>query len=129
MSDAPVTLLSPAAGYAEGAIAKGPLLFVSGQIGVDPSGHPGDFVAQFARALDRVLAVVDSAGGRPEDLARMTIYVTDMEAYRRSRRRLGPLWRSRLGRHYPAMALIGASALVDPEALVEIEAVAALAKG
>ncbi|MBT8494412.1 MAG: RidA family protein, partial [Deltaproteobacteria bacterium] len=73
-----------------------------------------------------VLAVVAAAGGQPEHIMSMTIFVTDIDAYRRDYKRLGPVWRERLGKHYPAMALIGVSELVEPRAKVEIQAVAAL---
>jgi len=97
------------------------LLFVAGQ-----TGAPGDFTAQFARALDRVLEVVRAAGGRPESVARMTVFVTSAADYRAALEPLGEAWRERMGRHYPAMTLVEVRALVDPEATVEIEATAAL---
>jgi enamine deaminase RidA (YjgF/YER057c/UK114 family) len=115
-------------GYANGVVTRGRTLHVAGQIGWDPSGAftARDLAGQLAQALDNVLEVVRAAGGRPEDVARMTVYVTDLEAYRRSLREIGAAWRARFGRHYPAMALVGVAGLVEPEALVEIEAVAAL---
>jgi enamine deaminase RidA (YjgF/YER057c/UK114 family) len=119
---------APARGYSAGMVATGPVLYVAGQVGWDAEQRfaSDDFAAQFASALDNVLAVVRAAGGRPEDVAQMTIFVTDIAAYRRSTRALGLLWRERLGRHYPAMALVAVSALVEPRALVEIQAVAHL---
>jgi enamine deaminase RidA (YjgF/YER057c/UK114 family) len=83
-----------------------------------------DFVTQFDRALGNVLAVLREAGGRVEDLGRLTIYVTDMVQYRASLKPLGAAYRARMGMHYPAMALVEVGALVDPGALVEIEATA-----
>lgn len=71
-----------------------------------------------------MLAVVASAGAGPSDIARMTVYVTDLDAYRTRLREVGAVWRARLGKHYPAMALVGVAGLVEREALVEIEAVA-----
>jgi enamine deaminase RidA (YjgF/YER057c/UK114 family) len=132
MSEGRVRIVSPAAlapavGFAHGAIATGTMLFVGGQVGVDLDGKFADgFVAQFQRALGNVLAVVAEAGGRPHDLARMTVYVKDVGEYRRCRSELKAMWQTALGRHYPAMALVGVTELVDPEALVEIEAIAAL---
>lgn len=104
----------------------GRVLFVAGQAGWErrAEGVPPGFTEQFARALDKVLAVVKAAGGRPEDVGRMTIYVTSLPAYRESLKPLGELWRSRFGRHYPAMALVEVSGLVDEGAVVEIEATA-----
>lgn len=118
------------------------ILFVAGQTAADASAEEPDpiaspggddtdarvgrFVAQFGAALDRVLAVVREAGGMPTHVGRLTIYVTDMDAYRSSLEPLGEAYRERMGRHYPAMALVEVKRLVDPGALVEIEATAAI---
>lgn len=105
------------------------LLFVAGQIGVAAGASPAaapPFVSQFDAALAAVLTVVGEAGGAPEHVARMTIFVTDMGAYRAASKPLGESWRARLGRHYPAMTLVEVKSLVEPAALVEIEATAAL---
>lgn len=113
-------------GYANGRSGHGTALHVGGQIGWNERGEfefP-DLVRQFAKALDNVLAVVRAGGGAPSDIAAMTVYVTKIQEYRDTRRQLGPIWRERMGQHYPAMALVGVSALVEPEAVVEIEAVA-----
>src|SRR6185312_4269914 len=83
-----------------------------------------DLVGQFAQALDNILAVLGAAHGHVEDIAEMTMYVTDMPAYRAARKQLGPIWRERFGSYFPAMALVAVSALVEPEAVVEIQAVA-----
>jgi enamine deaminase RidA (YjgF/YER057c/UK114 family) len=117
-------------GWNHGLLAPrgGRLLFVAGQTGLEPGtpGTPRDFGAQFARALDKVLAVVRAAGGEPHDVARMTLYVTDLAAYRASLTPLGDAWRARFGKHYPAMALVEVTGLVDPGALVEMEATAVI---
>ena len=115
-------------GYANGRIASGRTLHVGGQIGWDEQGAfaPGGLVPQLARALDNVLAVVRAAGGAAEDIASMTVFVTSIEDYRAARRALGPVWRERMGRHFPAMALVAVTALVEPEAVVEIQAIASL---
>jgi enamine deaminase RidA (YjgF/YER057c/UK114 family) len=106
----------------------GRVLFVAGQDAAEPGGEVAtdDFVEQFRRALDKVLIVVRAAGGGPEDLGRMTVFVTDLDAYRASRRALGGVWRDAMGRHYPAMALVEVQRLVDPRALVELEATAVI---
>ena len=108
--------------------AGGRVLFVAGQTAGGPDGRAesGDFAAQFARALGRVLAVVRAAGGEPEHIGRMTVFVTDLPAYREARAELGAVWRAHMGRHYPAMALVEVSGLVEPGARVEIEATAVL---
>ena len=117
-------------GWNNGLIARqgGRLLLVAGQAGWETgaAGQPADFAAQFARAVDKVLAVVRAAGGDAGDIGRMTVYVTDLAAYRASRQALGELWRARFGRHYPAMALVEVRGLVDEGALVEIEATAVI---
>ena len=117
-------------GWNNGLVWSGPgrILFVAGQAAADAEGRiVGEgFVEQFALALDRILDIVKAAGGAPDSIARLTIFVTDMDAYRSSLKPLGAAYRERMGRHYPAMALVAVSELVDPEALVEIEATAVL---
>ncbi len=115
-------------GYSNGAIVRGATLFVAGQVGWNAAGvfESKDLPGQFAQALDNVLAVVRAAGGKAEDIAKMTIYVTDLDAYRNSLRDVGRIWRERLGKHFPAMALVGVAGLVETEALIEIEAIAAV---
>jgi enamine deaminase RidA (YjgF/YER057c/UK114 family) len=125
----PEALAAPK-GWNHGLLAErsGRILFVAGQTAAEKSGEIAerDFVAQFAKALDNVLAVVRAAGGEHEHIGRMTIYVTDIEAYRAAPKSLGEVYRERMGRHYPAMALVAVSSLVDARALVEIEATAVL---
>jgi enamine deaminase RidA (YjgF/YER057c/UK114 family) len=113
-------------GYANGRIGRGRAVHVAGQIGWDEHGKlvSHELVGQLAQALDNVIAVVRAAGGAPEDIATMTIYVTDIAAYRAAQKELGAAWRARLGKHFPAMALIGVSQLVEPQATVEIQATA-----
>ena len=112
-------------GYANGRYGRGRVVHVGGQIGWNDKGTFADgFVAQFAQTLDNVLAVVRAAGGRPEDIAEMTAYVTDMPAYRNARKELAAVWKERLGRFFPAMALVAVTALFEEQALVEIQAVA-----
>jgi enamine deaminase RidA (YjgF/YER057c/UK114 family) len=115
-------------GYANGMSGAGTVVFVAGQIGWDPTGRFAgpDLLAQFDQALANVVAVVEAAGGAPTDLASMTVYVTDIDAYRSAGKQLGAIWRARLGKHFPAMALVAVSALVEREAVVEIQAYAVL---
>jgi NAD(P)-dependent dehydrogenase (short-subunit alcohol dehydrogenase family)/enamine deaminase RidA (YjgF/YER057c/UK114 family) len=117
-------------GWNNGMLAQagGRVLFIAGQTARDGSGQvpAADFVAQFDRALGNVLAVVRQAGGGAEDIGRFTIYVTDMSEYRGSLKQLGEVYRRRMGTHFPAMALVEVTSLVDPQALVEIEATAVL---
>ncbi len=117
-------------GYANGIIGEGRVLFIGGQVGWDvrttPPRFPSTFAGQFEQALANVLEVLRAAGGAPEQLTRFTIYVTDKRAYLASLEALGATWKRLLGRHYPAMALVQVVALVEDEALVEIEATAVL---
>ena len=117
-------------GYSHGVLAPagGRLLFVAGQIGWDADGRlVGDtFVAQFGRALANVAAVVRAAGGAPEHLARLTVYVTDRREYLADLAAVGEAYRAVMGRHYPAMALLEVSGLLEPGAKVEIEGTAVL---
>jgi enamine deaminase RidA (YjgF/YER057c/UK114 family) len=122
--------LGPPRGFAHGIItaAGGRVVFVAGQIGTveGASDAPDDLVVQFDRALARVLIVVSAAGGGADRIARMTVYVTDMARYRASRSALREVWQRHMAAHYPAMALVEVTSLVDPEAMVEIEATAVL---
>lgn len=123
--------LGPPRGFSHGmeAPAGGKLLFVAGQTAADADGRVEEsgVVEQFTRALEKVLVVVRAAGGGPADVGRLTIYVTDLEAYLAARKELGPAYRALMGRHYPAMALVEVRGLVDQGALVEIEATAVVA--
>lgn len=118
----------PPRGYANGTAAAGEVVHVAGQIGWDTEGRvvSADFIEQFAQALDNVIAVVKAAGGEPTDIADMTIYVTDLDAYRAAAKKLRAVWEARFGSHYPAMALVGVAGLVHPMASVEIQATAHL---
>ena len=102
--------------------AVGRVLFVAGQT----AAQAGGLVEQWDAVLDRVLAVVRAAGGAPEDIGRMTVYVTNRADYLATRTALGEVHRRHMGKHYPAMALVEVSALVDSGALVEIEATAVI---
>ncbi|MGG5808072.1 RidA family protein [Falsiroseomonas sp. CW058] len=127
---APLTALLPPGwppprGYANGMVGRGRIVLVGGQIGWDAEGRFAEgLVAQAAQALRNILDVVREAGGGPEHVGRLTWYVTDMAAYRASLAQLGPAYRAVMGRHFPAMALVQVVSLVEPAALVEIEATA-----
>ena len=115
-------------GFSHAVIGRGTVVFLAGQTALDKDGHiVGDgIVAQFEQALGNVLTVLDAAGGRPEQLASVTVYAVDLGDYRAHARELGEVWRRLVGVEYPAMAAIGVCRLWDPEALVEIQAVAVL---
>jgi enamine deaminase RidA (YjgF/YER057c/UK114 family) len=114
-------------GYANGIAARGPLVFVAGQIGWNPETgqfETDDFAAQTEQTLRNVAAVLQEAGAGPEHITRMTWYITDKPAYLAARREIGRAWREVMGRHYPAMAVVVVSALIEDRAKVEIEATA-----
>lgn len=121
--------LSPPAGFSHAVTATGSqLVFLAGQTALD---QRGDIVGttlpeQFASALTNLLAALRAAGGAPADLARVTVYATDVADYRANAAELGRIWRRLAGRDYPAMAVIGAARLWDEQALVEIDGIAVL---
>lgn len=125
----PETLGRPR-GYSNGMLAPagGRLLFVAGQIAWDGEQRlvGTGFVEQFAQALANVLVVIREAGGGPEHLARLTVYVTDRREYLADLPAVGEAYRGVFGRHFPAMALVEVQALLEPGAKVEIEATAVL---
>jgi enamine deaminase RidA (YjgF/YER057c/UK114 family) len=117
-------------GYSNGIVAEGKMLFIAGQIGWDPTKEDakvkGDFAVQFDLALSNVVRVLREAGGLPEHLARVTVYVTDKKAYMAATKEVGQSWRKYVGPTYPAMSLVQVADLLEEGALVEIEATAAL---
>jgi enamine deaminase RidA (YjgF/YER057c/UK114 family) len=116
-------------GYSNGVLVEGgSLLFVAGQIGWDRSQRviSDDFVEQFAQALENVLAVVRQAGGSATNVARLLIFVTDKSEYTANLKRVGEAYRQIMGSHYPAMALLEITSLVEDLAKVEIEAMAVI---
>lgn len=125
----PASLGAPR-GYSNGVLtdAGGRLLFVAGQVGWDKEQTivSENFVEQFDRALANVVAVVSEAGGDPDQIARLVIYVTDKKEYKLSLREVGETYRARMGKHFPAMVLIEVKGLLEDKAKVEIEAVAVL---
>jgi enamine deaminase RidA (YjgF/YER057c/UK114 family) len=120
--------LAPPRGYSHGMKGTGDLLFVAGQVGWNREGRmvSDDLVEQFGQALDNVLDVVWAAGGTPASVARMILYVIDKDEYIRRRRPIGEAWRRRMGKHFPAMALVEVKSLLEDGAKVEIEATALL---
>jgi enamine deaminase RidA (YjgF/YER057c/UK114 family) len=117
-----------ARGYTNGVVATGRTLFISGQIAWDKDARivSPDFATQFLQALDNVVAVVRAAGGGTDHIAKLLVFVTDLDAYRAAAKAIGAGWRERLGKHYPAMSLVKVAGLLEPGALVEIEGVAML---
>lgn len=124
----PETLARPL-GYSHGMRGRGDVLFIAGQLGWDREGRfvSDDLVGQFAQALDNVLSVVREAGGAPESIGRLTLYVVDKAEYARQAKEIGAVYRERMGRHYPAMALLEVRSLLEARARIEIEATAILA--
>jgi enamine deaminase RidA (YjgF/YER057c/UK114 family) len=122
--------LGPPRGYSNGVLAPpgAKLLFIAGQIAWDERQRiaSADFAGQFERALANLLAVVSEAGGVPADVARLVIYVTDKKEYLAARGEVGRRWRSLMGSHYPAMALVEVKGLLEDDAKVEIEGIAVL---
>jgi len=114
-------------GYANGMVAEGRVLVTGGLVGWDAQGIFAEgFVGQLRQTFLNIRAVVEAGGGRVEDIMRLTWYVTDIPTYRASLKEIGPIYREVFGRHFPAMAVIGVSELVEPEALLEIEATAVI---
>jgi enamine deaminase RidA (YjgF/YER057c/UK114 family) len=124
------TLLPPGwprpRGYSNGVEAEGRLVFVAGQIGWTPEGkfEATTLPAQFAQTLDNTLAVLREANAGPEHIARMTWYITDKSAYLASLAEIGQIWREKMGKNYPAMAVVEVKALIENAALIEIETTA-----
>jgi enamine deaminase RidA (YjgF/YER057c/UK114 family) len=116
-------------GFSHGMLAPpGRMLAIAGQIGWDGHGKlvSDDFVAQFGRALANVLAVLHEAGGVPNDLILLRIYVTDKKLYSARTKEIGVVYREFMGTHYPSMALVQVADLLEPGAVVEIEGLAVL---
>jgi len=130
---APVVIQPPGwprpKGYSSGILMQGTrLLFIAGQVAWDAQGHiigPA-FPDQFRQALLNVLAVLNTAGGSPTDIGRLTIYVTDAADYAAHAREVGAVYRALMGQHYPAMTLVQVAALLEEGATVELEATAVL---
>lgn len=118
----------PAKGYANGILAEGRILHVGGQIGwnAEQVFESHDFIGQMEQALENIAAVVVSAGGRIEHITRLTWFVIDKKEYVARQKEVGQAYRRVFGKHFPAMTMVVVNALVEDEALLEIEATAVL---
>jgi enamine deaminase RidA (YjgF/YER057c/UK114 family) len=119
--------LAPASGFAHAvAVAKGRLVFLGGQTahGQDGRVRGATIVDQFDKAAENVVIALDAAGALPEHLVSMQIFVRDVAEYRASSKALASVYRRHLGKHYPAITLVGVSELFDPDALVELVCIA-----
>ncbi|MGD8385287.1 MAG: RidA family protein [Lysobacterales bacterium] len=118
-------------GYANGIAAEGRLVFVAGQIGWDENRviHSERLAVQVEQALKNTVAVLAEAGAGPQDIVRMTWYVTSRADYLVAVKEIGAAWRAIMGKHYPAMAVVEVSALIESSAKVEIETTAVVPAG
>ena len=117
----------PPIGYANGILAgPGRIVFIAGQVGWDARQKfaSEEIGPQFEQALQNVLAVLAEAGGRPEQICRMTAYCCDKPAYLAARKEIGAAWRRLMGRHFPAMSMVFVADLLDHPAKIELEATA-----
>jgi enamine deaminase RidA (YjgF/YER057c/UK114 family) len=114
--------LGEPSGFAHAVVADGRTVHLAGQIGEGTT-----LVEQFDDAARRLVTALRAAGGQPDDLVSLQVFVTDVRAYKEALPSLGPVWRAHFGRHYPAMGLFGVSELFEPEAQVELMGVAVLA--
>jgi enamine deaminase RidA (YjgF/YER057c/UK114 family) len=122
-----VAELAPPVGYAHAVrSAPGRTVWLGGQVAMEPDGSfaAATLPSQFDRAAANLLSALSAAGGAPEHLVSLQVFVTDVAAYRAALGELGIIWRARFGRHYPAMGLFGVRELFDQEALVELMGVA-----
>ena len=110
------------------AVIGGPMVFLAGQVGMDPDGKMvgGGVVAQFEQALANLLTALAAAGGQPGGLVSLTIYIVDLAGYQAHGKQIGAVWRRLAGTEYPATAAVGVTRLWDPGALVELQGVAAV---
>ncbi len=116
-------------GYSQGVkVVSNSLLFIAGQVAWNEHGQiiSPDFAAQFAKALENILTVIRAAGGKPESLVRLTIYVLDKQEYIANTKAVGEAYRQHMGKHYPAMTLVEVKGLLEEGAKLELEATAAL---
>ena len=115
-------------GYSNGIEAAGRMIFVAGQIGCTPEGAfvETGFAGQFRQTLENTLAVLAEAGAGPEHIVRMTWYVVDKREYLASLRDIGTVWRTLIGPHYPAMAVVEVKGLIEDAARIEIETTAVI---
>jgi enamine deaminase RidA (YjgF/YER057c/UK114 family) len=119
---------APPRGYSNGMLGDGRFLAIAGQIAWDAGCNivSDEIGPQFRQCLKNVLEIVHAAGGRPDDVVSLTIYVVDKQRYIAATKEIGTAWRELFGRHYPAMALVQVSALLEDRAQVEIQGLAIL---
>ena len=131
----PFELLNPAGlenpiGYAHVAkIASGKIVFVAGQASFDASGSvvgKGDFVAQFRKVTGNLKLAIEAAGGRPDQFAVLTMYITDLQAYLSNKKAIGAAYREIFGKFFPAITLVEVKSLYNPECMIEISGVAVI---
>ena len=115
-------------GYANGMVARGQMIFISGQIGWDPQGrfNSDNLTEQVRQALRNIVRVLKEADAQPQHLVRLTWYVLSRDTYLREAREIGAAYREVLGKHFPAMSVVEVRALVEQRAQVEIEATAVI---
>ncbi|USQ78982.1 RidA family protein [Ornithinimicrobium faecis] len=115
-------------GFSHAVVGTGTMVLLAGQTALNPEGRivGEDVVEQFEQALSSLLTSLRAAGGTPEDLASLTVYIVDMDDYKARSRDIGGVWKRLIGSHYPAMAGVGVSRLWDIEALIEVQGVAIL---
>ena len=126
----PVELARPSGFSHAVSVTERRMVFLAGQIGADRDGKvvAGGVVAQFEQALANLLTALAAAGGRPEDLVSVTLYITDLEDYQAHGKEIGAVWRKLAGTEYPAMAGVGVTRLWVPEAQIEIQGIAAVSR-
>ena len=117
-----------AKGFSNGIAANGKLVFIAGQIGWTGQGEWRDrsFAGQFRQAMQNIIEVLAQAGGQPQHIVRLTWYVLDKQEYLAALREVGAAYRELMGKHYPTMAVVQVSGLVEDEARLEIEATAVI---
>ncbi len=117
-----------AKGYANGVLAEGKVVYTGGLIGWNGQQQfeHMDLVGQFEQTLRNIVAVLDTAGARPEHLVRLTWYITDKAEYLSNLKQIGAAYRRVIGRHFPAMAVVQVVALMEDAAKIEIEATAVI---
>jgi enamine deaminase RidA (YjgF/YER057c/UK114 family) len=123
----PLELAQPS-GFAHAVVGRGTTVFLAGQTALDAAGRivGSGVVVQFEVALGNLLTALAAAGGRPDQLASLTIYILDMDDYKQHAAAIGEVWKRLVGRAYPAMAAIGVRRLWDAEALVEVQGFAVI---
>lgn len=131
----PFELLNPKGlerpvGYAHVAkVTGGNIVYVAGQAPFDENGQvvgKGDFVAQFAQVIRNLKTAVEAAGGRPDQYAVLTIYITNLQAYLNDKNALGGVYREVFGKYFPAITLVQVGSLYNPDCMVEISGIAVI---